>query len=148
MYGYLLHCNRGHNAIKEGGEGGVSHIPALFSQSSMCLGEVRGWGGRLGSLMPGKMREESLRRRVGPGGSESSGGSLSWIWPYYCNFRSCALRTILWKPLSLSVQSYQMIWLWQRCTLYKHSVCFGYGAFWIQDILCQAIETICLWYDN
>lgn len=61
--------------LKEEKEGPLTFL--VYSLNPPCAGgKVRGWGGRLGSLMPGKMREESLWRRVGPGGSESSGGSL------------------------------------------------------------------------
>lgn len=68
---------RGHNTIKGGAEGGVCHIPGPFSQSSMCLGEVRGWEGRLGSLMPGKMREEHLQRQADPWGLRAL------VWAYH-----------------------------------------------------------------
>lgn len=34
----------------------MCHIPAPFSHSFECLGEVRGEGSRLGSLMTEKMR--------------------------------------------------------------------------------------------
>lgn len=74
---YMLLCH--YNAIK-GREGGVSHIPVPFSQSSMCLGEVRGWEARLGSLMPGKMGKKRLQRRVGVGGVWEPRVGVSWVW--------------------------------------------------------------------